>query len=210
MHHTLYGSRGSGSAAIEMALRAAKLEYHLLRASEWEPDSEIAALRHCNPLGQIPTLVLPDGTVMTESAAILIHLGLEYPNSRLLPQAPAARATALRGLVFISANCYSAVSIGDYPSRWTTATSKHAHEQVRMAARSQLHRSWEIFADAGGESLLSAKDDPGALAFLAVVVSRWSGARKHLKSTKTIFASLLEELERHPRIAPVLGEHGAA
>ena len=28
-----------------------------------------------NPLGQIPTLVLDDGTVLSESAAILIHLG---------------------------------------------------------------------------------------------------------------------------------------
>jgi len=112
----------------------------------------MAALRQFNPLGQIPTLILPDGTVGTESAAILFHLGLEHPNSRLLPEEPAARALALRGLVFIAANCDSAISICDYPSRWTTATTRPAQEKVRAAARSQLHRSWGIFADIFGNS----------------------------------------------------------
>ena len=32
-----------------------------------------------NPMRQIPTLVLPDGEVMTESAAILIYLADLHP-----------------------------------------------------------------------------------------------------------------------------------
>src|SRR4051812_7901797 len=101
---TLYGSRGSGSAAIEMALRAAAVDYRLIRASEWEPDSAHAELLTINPLGQIPTLLLEDGTVMTEAAAILIHLGLQHPEAGLLPREPSLRARTLRGLVFIVAN----------------------------------------------------------------------------------------------------------
>jgi glutathione S-transferase len=38
-------------------------------------DSAQDELQRVNPLGQIPTLVAPDGSVLTESAAILIHLG---------------------------------------------------------------------------------------------------------------------------------------
>ena len=38
---TLFGSPGSGSAAIEMALRAAGIDYRIVRASEWEPDSAL-------------------------------------------------------------------------------------------------------------------------------------------------------------------------
>ena len=167
-------------------------------------------LRKLNPLAQIPTLLLPGGTVMTESAAILIHLGLEHPTHRLLPERPDDRAVALRGLVFVAANCYPAVSISDYPGRWTTATTKPAQERVRTAARAQLHRSWEIFADAFGGELARTQADPGALAFLSVVVSRWSGTRQHLKSKRATFEKLLDRLEAHPKIETVLREHSDA
>jgi GST-like protein len=209
MLHTLYGSRGSGSAAIEMALRAAALEYRTVRASQWEAESAHAELLGVNPLGQIPTLILPDGTVMTESAAILIHLGLEHPQSGLLPLAPAARATALRGLLFIAANCYAGVSVSDYPERWTTATDPAARIDVRDAARRQLHRHWEIFADAFDSDAHLPETDPGALAFLAVVVSQWSGARAHLRLHRPDFHARLLRIEGHPRVAAVLDEHRA-
>ena len=207
---TLFGSRGSGSAAVEMALRTAQIEYRVKRASEWESDSAIEELRKVNPLGQIPTLVLEDGTVLTESAAILIHLGLEHPGHALLPESRAERACVLRGLVFIAANCYPAVSISDYPERWTTSETKAARERVRAAARAQLHRNWEVFFEQFAPELERTKVNPGALAFLAVVVSRWSGTRKHLLTNVGRASKLLTVLEEHPRIAGVLHEHSAA
>lgn len=203
--HTLYGSQGSGSAAIEMALRATGLPYSVVRASSWEDDSAQAELRRVNPLGQIPTLVLPDGSVMTESAAILIHLGLSHPG--LLPAEPALRAQALRGLVFIAANCYSAISVGDYPERWTTASAQPAQAKVRAAARAQLHRHWDIFADSFPAQPWLGGDQPGALDFLAVVVSRWSGTRAHLAASRPAFHALLERLQAHPAVAPVWQAH---
>jgi len=204
---TLFGSQGSGSAAVEMALRAAELEYRIVRASEWEPDSAMPDLRKINPLGQIPTLVLADGTVLTESAAILIHLGLAYPGHDLLPESTVHRASALRGLVFIAANCYPAVSISDYPGRWTTARTKSAQESVRRAARAQLHHNWDIFFGEFTDELERTQSSPGALAFLAVVVSRWSGTRQHLGANSGKASKLLAVLEEHPRIAGVLSQH---
>lgn len=85
-------------------------------------------LFRANPKGQIPTLILLDGTVLTESAAILISLGLQYPQAGLLPKADGERALAIRGLVFIAANCYAAVSVSDYPARWTTSSSSQARD----------------------------------------------------------------------------------
>lgn len=206
---TLFGSAGSGSAAIEMALRAAALDYRVVRASTWEPDSNLDELRRINPLGQIPTLQLDDGTVLTESAAILIHLGLSHPQAQLLPIEASARALALRGLVYIAANCYAAVSVSDHPERWTTATSRYSADHVRAAARAQLHRSWEVFADTFGHLPEFQGATPGALAFLAVVVSQWSGTRAHLQQHRAAFHQGLLTLEQHPRIEPVLREHRA-
>lgn len=208
MSLTLYGTRGSGSAAIEMALHAAGLPFASVRAASWEADSDLAALRAVNPLGQIPTLVLEDGSVLTESAAILIHLGLAHPQAALLPAEASARAQAIRGLVFIAANCYSGVSVSDYPERWTTNTGDAARAAVRQAARANLHQAWTVFADSfGHQTEVLAPQPPGALAFLAVVVSQWSGTRAHLKAERPAFHQQLMALEAHPRLAAVLAAH---
>jgi GST-like protein len=205
MQIELFGSRGSGSAAVEMALLACSLDYALIRASSWEPDSSFQALLQVNPLGQIPTLRLADGTVLSESAAILIHLGMQYPDARLLPLDTSLCAQHIRGLVFIAANCYAAVSISDFPGQWTTETTPAAQEAVKAAARAKLHAAWCIFADVF--AALLADPQPGALAFLAVVVSQWSGSRAYLQTHRPSFHQTLLDLEKHPRLADTLRKH---
>ena len=205
--YTLYGSRGSGSAATEVALQRCGVPFRIVRASSWEPDSAVAELEKVNPLRQIPTLVLPDGTVLSESAAILIHLGLAYPASKLLPANASARARAIRGLVFIAANCYAALSINDYPERWTTATTKPAREQVRQGARRQLHRNWDLFADTFAARPYLGGKAPGALDFLAAVVSKWAGTRAHLAESRPRFLQAIQRIESHQWVAPVFRAH---
>ncbi len=205
--YTLYGFKGSGSAAAEMALQAAGRPFATVNAASWESTSEVEALRKVNPLSQIPTLVLPDGSILTESAAILVHLGLTAPSGRLLPADAAARAQAIRGLVYIAANCYSAISIIDYPERWTTDGSDAAREALRAGTRDRLHKHWEIFADTFAGAPFLCGQAPGALDFLAVVVSKWSGTRAHLKAHRPAFSSLLEQIEQHALVAPVFERH---
>lgn len=206
---TLFGSAGSGSAAIELALLRCGLPYRVQRASTWEADSAQAELQRVNPLGQIPALQMEDGSVLTESAAILIHLGLTHPTAGLLPPETAARAQAIRGLVFIAANCYAAVGVIDYPERWCLPGADAATlDSVRQGARARLHHYWELFADQwGGGKPYLAGGEPGALDFLAAVVSRWSGARKHLQKTRPELLAVLQHVEAHPLAAPVFARH---
>ena len=42
---TLYGSKGSGSAAVECALEHCGLPWRIVQAATWEPDSALAELR---------------------------------------------------------------------------------------------------------------------------------------------------------------------
>jgi GST-like protein len=165
-------------------------------------------LQQVNPLGQIPTLQGADGSVLTESAAILIQLGLLFPASGLLPADPAARGQALRGLVYIAANCYAAIGVIDYPGRWSTGGEAAELERLRLGARARLHRLWEVFADqfpAPGDFLGGVA--PGALDLLAAVVSRWSGARAHLLAQRPDLHALLLRVERDPALAPVFARH---
>ena len=207
--YTLFGTQGSGSAAVEAALELAGIPYRSVRASSWEADSAQAELRAVNPLGQIPTLRLPDSGVLTESAAILIHLGLEHPTAGLLAAAAGERAQQIRGLVYIAANCYSAISIIDYPERWVADPDDATNERIRRGTRARLHHHWSVFADQFGRRLLAA-ERPSGLDLLAAVVSKWSGARKHLQAERPAVAETLGRIDAHPVVAAVLARHWPA
>ncbi|UQS92692.1 glutathione S-transferase [Pseudomonas chlororaphis subsp. piscium] len=205
--YQLYGTQGSGSAIVEIALECCQVPYRILEAAPWEDSPGLAALARINPLKQIPTLQLPDGSILTESAAILIELGLRYPRSALLPADEGARAQAIRGLVFIAANCYSAIGVIDYPERWLQGADDALKERVRDAARERLHRNWEVFADQFAAQLYASGSPLAALDFQAAVVSRWSGTREHLRRERPEFCALLERIDRHPQVAQVLARH---
>jgi glutathione S-transferase len=53
-------------------------------------------LMHDNPLGKLPTLILPDGTALYDSYVILEYFDLHSKATRLIPPAGAARLLALR------------------------------------------------------------------------------------------------------------------
>lgn len=208
--YTLAGFKGTGSAAVEVALEACGAAYRTVDAASWEPASALAQLEKLNPLKQIPTLQLPDGSVLTESAAILIHLGLEFPAANILPSEPAARAQCIRGLVYIAANCYAAISIIDYPQRWCADADESAVERIRRGTRERLHLNWALFADQFPAQPFLSGATPGGLDFLAAVVSRWAGTRAHLRTARPAFFAALERIDSHPVAAPVFARHWPA
>jgi GST-like protein len=208
--HVLYGYAGSGSAAVEAALRLAGLRFRMVDAASWDADSSVDELARVNPLRQIPALEWPDGSTMSESAAILAELGLRHPASGLLPSEPTRRAQALNGLVYVVTQCYTAIGVIDYPERWCTSQDAAVLKQVQAGARARLHAMWDGFADrfapAAGEPFIGGAQ-PDALDLLAAVVSRWSGTRKHLKASRPEFSALLTRIEGHPVVAEVFARH---
>jgi GST-like protein len=207
--YTLYGKKGSGSASIQVALGIIDAPFRIVETASWDTNDAYVELLKINPLGQIPTLVLEDGSVLTESAAILIHLGSVHPESGLLPRDASARAQAIRGLVFIAANCYSAISIIDYPERWCADADADdaVKDRIRAGTRSRLHRHWEMFADLFPARPYLGGTELGALDLFAAVVSKWSGSRKHVEKTRPAFYETLMRIEGHPEVAPVFAQH---
>jgi GST-like protein len=209
MMYTLYGKKGSGSASTQAALEVIGAPYRIVETASWDTNAAFVELLKLNPLGQIPTLVLEDGSALSESAAILIHLGSAHPESGLLPREASARAQAVRGLVFIAANCYAAISVIDFPERWCAGADddEPVKERIRAGTRARLHRYWEMFADLFPARPYLGGEAPGALDLLAAVVSKWSGARKHLQEARPAFHEALLRIEAHPKIAPVFAQH---
>jgi len=203
--YVLYGSENSGAVAVEAALDLARAPYRFVDAPYWRSKAALAELLRVNPLGQIPTLRCPDGSVLTESAAILIHLALVHPRAKLLPSDPMQRAQAIRAMVYIAANCYAAIGAIDYPERWLgRASAKSDREALRAGARKRLHGLWSVFADQFGSSgPYLFGEQLGAADLLAAVVSRWSGGRKHLAKKHPDLHATLERIDAHPAMAAV-------
>jgi GST-like protein len=115
----LYAAKGGGSMMVEIALELAGAPYDIVDVP-WDDtgwDSKI--LKGINPLGQVPTLIMPDGSVMTESAAILLALAEQYPKAELAPPAGTSeRAAFLRWLAFFVSAIYPTFTYGDVTSRW--------------------------------------------------------------------------------------------
>ena len=119
--YELIGSAGCGSAIVEMALALANVPYTLEDVPYLKPGPQRDRLLRLNPLGQVPTLVTPDGEVMTESAAMILHLHDVAPQAGLapLPDQP-ERARFLNLLIRLVAAIYPTFTYGDNPPQWTT------------------------------------------------------------------------------------------
>ena len=205
--YTLYGNNGSGSAAIEAALAIIGAPARIVETATWQQNDAYAELLKLNPLVQIPTLVLPDGSALSESAAILIHLGLAHSDSGLIARDESARAQAIRGLVFIAANCYAAIGVIDNPERWCEDADEATQKRIRNGTRARLHRYREMFADLFPARPFLGGSAIGALDLHAAVVSKWAGSRTHLQQARPKFYEALLRIEAHPKVAPVFAKH---
>lgn len=128
----LYGRRGSGSMAVQVALEEIGVPYEIVWI-ERTPEA-MEALRRVNPAGRIPALQLPGGAVMAESAAMLIHLAGAYPGSQLAPPAgTAAHARFLQWMVYLSANLYETALRYFYSERYSADPAAATGVKARAA-----------------------------------------------------------------------------
>lgn len=120
MSYRLFAVEGWGSVLVECMLTLCNIVPDIEDVAGFDqPGAARDRLLAFNPLAQLPTLILPDGQVMTESAAIALLLAERHPASRLAPAlADSSRPQFLRRLVWLVANLYPTFTYGDYPERW--------------------------------------------------------------------------------------------
>ena len=143
----LLGAKGGGSAIVECLLTLAGIEYDA-EYLDWDqlrdPQGRLMAL---NPLCEIPTLHLPDGQVLTESAAVTLWVGDQRPAAGLVPGAgDPRRAAFLRWLVWLVAAVYPTFTYGDHPERFVDG--KAPGEQLRASTNARREEAWRQFEQA--------------------------------------------------------------
>ena len=164
----LYGRPGSGSGVCEAILALTGANAEIIDLGRWpdgEPPAELVAI---NALGQIPVLVFPDGTTMTESAAISIYLADMFPKAGLAPKSDEERAAYLRWMIFMAANLYMTELRIFYPHRYGET------ESVVAAARERRLVEWKVLADALGERDFLVGDHMSAADLYAAMLMSWA------------------------------------
>lgn len=150
MKYRLYGRPGAGNMAVEAALAELGGDWELITVARDASGAFDPGFLQLNPRGQVPALMLPDGSVMTESAAMLLHLADAFPAAGLAP-APgsSARAQHDRWLTFAHANLYEGALRLFYPDRYTADPAAAAG--VKEAAHAYLLRHFAIYEAALGD-----------------------------------------------------------
>ena len=134
--YRLYARAGLGSVLVETQLAWSGLKHHLEAVGDLykEPEARDRVLS-INPLAQIPTLILPDGAVMTESAAITLLLADMTGRDDLAPEPAASeRGRFLRWLIYMVTNIYPTFTYADDPAHGSS-TANGPFQLTRQCGR---------------------------------------------------------------------------
>lgn len=196
----LHGCKGCGSSAIEALLEMAGMPYQR-RVFEWDDREAWDRLRAVNPMAQVPTLVLDDGTIVTESAGIVLWLAAHRPEAQLLPASDRERALAYRWIVSFATNVYGPIIVGDFPSRWVDGDA--AQDSLKAKALQRLRDAWIAFETSIEPRPYLLGDRVSALDAYVAMISRWRPGRAWLEEHCPKAMASVAVTEAHPVIASV-------
>jgi GST-like protein len=201
----LLGCKGCGNVIVEAAFAAAGIpvDYEEVDYSDDSPTR--ARLLKVNPLGQVPALVLPDGTVMTESLAMLHYVDDNAPKAGLIPpKGDPLRPAFYRWAAFIIAAVYPTYTYGDDPKKWVA--DEAGSRLLRESTDRHRQALWkQLEAEAKGPWFLGERFS--ALDLYIAAMTRWRpGAPWFAKNTPKV-VEIAKRAAALPAVAPVMAKN---
>jgi GST-like protein len=197
--YTLWGRPGWGSALVEAQLDWYGLPFAYETVGDLfkDPDAK-ARLQKVNPLAQVPTLVMPDGSVMSESAAITLLLADVTGSEQLVPGPGAPeRQKFLRWLVFLVANIYPTFTYADDPARFVAMNA--ARDPFRAAADAYAQRLWrQVESEAGAPWFLGERFS--AIDIYLDVMTRWRPRRGWFEAETPKLFAIVRKTDQRPEL----------
>jgi GST-like protein len=197
--YVVYGQKGTGSVPVEAALLLLGEPYEVVD----RPTDE--AMARVSPLLQVPALVLPNGEVMTESAAILIYLADSHPAANLSPTLDDPRRPAfLRWMAYVSAQIYALVWVTDDPAR---LAADEAHKEVILTrVRERMAYCWRMMDAQVSPGRYILGDDLSVLDLYVTVVSCWGPRRARFYQEAPKMAEVVRRVDQDPRLVALWNE----
>jgi GST-like protein len=188
---------GWGSAIVEAALELAGIAYDRDECDRDDP-ADRARLDKLNPLAQIPTVILPDGRTMTETAALVLYIAELAPHAQLAPPpGDALRGELLRWLVFFVAAIYPTFTYGDWPARWTGAGA----DELRASTDAHRESLWRYLEANVVRGPWFLGERRSALDLYVAVMTRWRPRRGWFAEHCPKLAAIAAAIDREPKLA---------
>ncbi len=188
----------NANAAPHMVLEELGQAYELVlvdRARNAQKSEEYLAI---NPNGRIPTLV-DGGLVLSEAAAIVLHLVDQHPEANLAPRIGSPeRAKFYQWLIFLTNSLQEELMIWQYPDR-LTGTEAVATEIVRHGAERRASAYLDVIEqhlEANGPLFLG--DKLSAADFYLVMLARWARPMSNPPRSRPHIARLLDMVTALP------------
>ncbi len=173
--YKLYGTKMTGTCAVKAALTEAGAPFEEVEITTSKKQHLTEEYRQINPRQQVPSLMLPDGSIMTEGPAMLLHIADAHPEVRLAPTlGTPERAQHDRWLIFFAVNVYEGELRKMFGERYTTDTN--GKRGVEEAAKAYVDRHYSIFEEALGDGPYFFGDDLSMLDIYVWMLSQWQDA----------------------------------
>jgi GST-like protein len=191
--YVVYGQKGTGSVPVEATLLLLGEPYEVV---ERGPSEDRPA---GNPMQQVPVLILPNGELMTESAAILIHLADSHPAARMSPALDDPRRPAfLRWMTYVSAQIYALVWVRDDLGRLAV---DEAHKPVILERTAErMAYCWRMMDAQVSPGRYILGEDLSVLDLYVTVVSCWAPRRARFYQEAPKLAEVVRRVDQDPRL----------
>ncbi|MBC6439894.1 MAG: glutathione S-transferase family protein [Rhodospirillales bacterium] len=202
---TLYGRPWSGSLCVEFLLEEMGLPYERALVTGYRENIRPPEFAEINPLRAVPALKLGDGSVLTESAAILMFLAETHGSGIWSPAiGDPARAPYLRWFLYLSASLYPSAMQVFHPENYTDIKEHEAG----VAARGQhvTNRQWAVVREALGGREQLVGTHMTALDIYLAMFARWFDGMEGIDDDESM-AAFRQNMLTRPAIKGVISRH---
>lgn len=205
--YTLYYSPGTASMSPQAVLEEIGAPYKLELVDTAKGDHQQPAYLKLNPAGKVPTMALPDGTVMAESAAMCILLADLHPEAGLAPAlTDPARAAYLQWFLHLTNTLQPADLRFYYCDRYTADADSAG---VRARAAEEIIATWgriDRHLAAKGPYLLG--DRYSAADIFCYMLSGWQDSCPDLNTRFPHVKKLADLVAARPAVQRMLKSNG--
>jgi len=195
----LYGAAASGSVAVEAALTLLGIPFQLIEGETWSSEAARQRVGEQNAMRQIPTLVLPSGETLAESAAILIWLADAHPAAKLSPALDdPMRAQFLRWMFFVSSAIYSLHWIK--PDVTRIGAPQSAKGDVVDSVHERIAFCWRTMDAQLSPSRYLLGDTLSVLDLYVAVISRFGPWRERFYQEAPKMTPVIKLVDDDPRL----------
>lgn len=191
---------GNANAAPHMVLEELGQTYELVLVDRAKNAQKSKAYLTINPNGRIPTLVDRD-LVLSEAAAIVLHLVDQHPEAGLAPQVGTPeRAKFYQWMTFLTNSLQEELMIWQYPDR-LTGSDVGAAEIVRRGAEKRAEAYLDVIEQhlrVNGPLFLGER--LSAADFYLVMLARWARPMINPPRSRRHIAELLDKITALPSV----------